>query len=191
MRGASTEVGRVRYVSSLGSRLEGRRDSSTPLRGARNDTGVGSRNDREAKECGAVKLEAEHDGAIGGQVIRHGQAKTPARLTTNGLGGCVPGEGGAEVVAVDGGGLLAACGEEKPPEEPAATAAPATPAATVETPAATPQAGPMSFRYVPDHTSGPRGEAMPWGLAQFSQTRPNVNVRFVPQSSQYEDAFAI
>ena len=91
--------------------------------------------------------------------------------------------------------LLAACGEEAAKEEPAAPAAPATSAATpapaVEARAAPPQAEPVNFRYVTDHTSGPRGAAMAWGLAKFAQTRPNVNVRFVPQPSQYEDVFAI
>ena len=90
--------------------------------------------------------------------------------------------------------LLAACGEEAAKEEPASPAAPAASAASpapVVEPAAAPQAEPVNFRYVTDHTSGPRGAAMQWGLSKFSQTRPNVNVRFVPQPSQYEDVFAI
>ena len=53
-----------------------------------------------------MELEAEDEGAIGGQVVRLGQPKTPARLTTTGLGGGGPGDGCVEVVAVDGGGLV-------------------------------------------------------------------------------------
>ena len=55
-----------------------------------------------------MELEAEDEGAIGGEVVRLGPPGTATRLTTNGLGGGGPDDGGVEVVAVDGGGLLEA-----------------------------------------------------------------------------------
>ena len=44
-----------------------------------------------------------------------------------------------------------------------------------------PQAGParsfVEIRFVTDHTAGPRGVAMKWGLAQFANRRPDIIVK--------------
>ena len=37
-----------------------------------------------------------------------------------------------------------------------------------------PVAGPVSVRFATDHTSGPRGNAMKWGMEQFSRQFPNI-----------------
>ena len=42
-----------------------------------------------------------------------------------------------------------------------------------------------------DHTSGPRGAAMRWALERFEQTNPNILIRFVPQTDDFFDVFAI
>ena len=78
----------------------------TPARLTTNGFDARSGSDFEAVEGGVVELEAEDEGAIGGQVVRLGPPGAGGRLTTNGLGGGVPGDGGVEVVAVDGGGLV-------------------------------------------------------------------------------------
>ena len=88
--------------------------------------------------------------------------------------------------------MLAACGEaevaETPAEPaPAATVAPA-PAPAAEAP---PQRRTAEIEFVHDHVSGPRGEAMMWGLENFAAQFPDIPVRFVVQPADFEDKFAI
>lgn len=90
--------------------------------------------------------------------------------------------------------MLAACGEAEVAETPAepapATAAPAT-AAPVQAAEPPPQQKAVEIEFVHDHTSGPRCEAMRWGLASFASQFPNINVRFVAQTDDFEESFAI
>ena len=88
--------------------------------------------------------------------------------------------------------VLAACGEAKEEEPPAAEAAPAAqPAPAAAATTAAPQAGRVSISYVSDHISGPRGSAMKWGLAEFAKFRPNILLKFIPQPADFIDSFAI
>ena len=77
--------------------------------------------------------------------------------------------------------VLAACGEsESDAPPPAATAAPAaaTPAmAMTEAPVMVEN---VEIRFVTDHTAGPRGAAMQWGLARFAEQRPDIFVKLEP-----------
>ena len=106
---------------------------------------------------------------------------------------------GAGAMGVGAAAVLAACGESEPEPAPApaATAAPAAPAATAapamtEAPAApAPQAEAVTVRYVSDHTSGPRGAAMQWGLREYAKSRPNINIRFEPQPADYRETFPL
>lgn len=100
---------------------------------------------------------------------------------------------GVGAIGVSGMAILAACGESEPEPAPAApaaapapaaTAAPA-PAATPAPAAAAPQPETVTLSYVGDHTSGPRGAAMQWGLKQYAALRPNIFVKFIPQPADY------
>ena len=53
------------------------------------------------------------------------------------------------------------------------------------------QLPPVTVVFVHDHTSGPRGAAMGWGLDRFAQTVPHINIKFVPQPHTYEESFSI
>ena len=53
------------------------------------------------------------------------------------------------------------------------------------------QRPPVTVVFVHDHTSGPRGAAMGWGLDRFAQTVPHINIKFVPQPHTYEESFSI
>ena len=99
--------------------------------------------------------------------------------------------------------VLAACGESEPELAPSAPAAPAgttAPAAT-DAPTMTAVAAPASrsvvvnksitIRYVSDHTSGPRGAAMQWGLREYAKQRPDIRVRFEPQPADYRETFPL
>jgi len=93
-----------------------------------------------------------------------------------------------------GAAVLAACGETKAVSTAAATAAPAekavttvapvgtaaAPAAAATAAAAAPKPGIVQIRFVTDHTAGPRGKAMQWGMAKFSELRPDVFVKLEP-----------
>ena len=41
----------------------------------------------------------------------------------------------------------------------------------------------VEIRFVTDHTAGPRGAAMQWGLAEFAKLRPDVFVKLEPAAS--------
>ena len=98
---------------------------------------------------------------------------------------------GVGAIGVSGMAILAACGESEPEPAPAEVAAPAATAAPAMTeapaPAATaaPQPETVTLSYVGDHTSGPRGAAMQWGLKQYAALRPNIFVKFIPQPADY------
>ena len=99
---------------------------------------------------------------------------------------------GGVALGATAGMMLAACGEAEVAETPAepapvATAAPA-PAPAAET---RPQKKAVEIEFVHDHVSGPRGEAMKWGLSNFASRYPDINVRFVSQPSDFVDSFAI
>ena len=85
--------------------------------------------------------------------------------------------------------MLAACGEsESEPTTVAATAAPATAAPEAAAPAAAMTEAPMvsenvEIRFVTDHTAGPRGAAMQWGLARFAEKRPDIFVKLEPAAN--------
>ncbi|MDE2897834.1 MAG: hypothetical protein OXO54_05890, partial [Chloroflexota bacterium] len=107
---------------------------------------------------------------------------------------------GAGAMSVGATAILAACGESEPEPAPAAPAAAAAPAATAapamtEAPApamtAAPQPQSVTVRYVSDHTSGPRGAAMQWGLREYAKSRPNINIRFEPQPADYRETFPL
>ena len=51
-----------------------------------------------------------------------------------------------------------------------------------------PAAGPVSVRFATDHTSGPRGNAMKWGMEQFSRQFPNIPVKIDVIGGDYFDA---
>ena len=78
--------------------------------------------------------------------------------------------------------MLAACGESESAAEPAAaapaTAAPA--AAATAAPEAMMEKENVEIRFVTDHTAGPRGAAMQWGLARFAEQRPDIFVKLEP-----------
>ena len=57
--------------------------------------------------------------------------------------------------------------------------------------AAAPQAAPVTISYVGDHTSGPRGAAMQWGLKQYASKSPNIFVKFIPQPASYAETFPL
>ena len=59
---------------------------------------------------------------------------------------------------------------------------------TKEVPA---QRGTVKIELHHDHTSGPRGAAMSWALERFAQVNPSVLIRFVPQTDDFFDVFAI
>ncbi len=99
---------------------------------------------------------------------------------------------GGVALGATAGMVLAACGEAEVAETPAepapvATAAPA-PAPAAET---RPQKKAVEIEFVHDHVSGPRGEAMKWGLSNFASRYPDIRVRFVSQPSDFVDSFAI
>ncbi|MBM4436453.1 MAG: hypothetical protein FJ029_04285 [Actinobacteria bacterium] len=108
---------------------------------------------------------------------------------------------GAGAVGAAGVAVLAACGEAQ--KAAVATAAPAAPVATEapkvvkEAPKAAaeaakaPQAGLVQVRYVSDHTSGPRGGAMQWGLAEYAKRTPSILVKFEPQPGDYKDSYPL
>ena len=99
--------------------------------------------------------------------------------------------------------MLAACGEsESAASAPAAAAATAAPAAAAPAAAAPAAAAPaaaapaaaamteapmvqenVEIRFVTDHTAGPRGAAMQWGLARFAEKRPDIFVKLEPAAS--------
>lgn len=64
---------------------------------------------------------------------------------------------------------------------------------TKEVPAAAtepaPAREPVELRFVTDHTSGPRGAAMQWGLNRFADLRPEIFVNLEPSESLI-DTFA-
>ena len=101
--------------------------------------------------------------------------------------------------------VLAACGESES-AAPAAAAPAAAPAATAAPAAASGGRRPrpqqlrprrplrprpqrwhrrenVEIRFVTDHTAGPRGAAMQWGLARFAEKRPDIFVKLEPAAN--------
>ena len=97
---------------------------------------------------------------------------------------------GAGSIGVSAAAVLAACSESEPEPAPAAAAAPAMTEALAMA-ESMPQTEPVTIRYVSDHTSGPRGAAMQWGLREYAKLRPNINVRFEPQPADYRELFPL
>ena len=80
--------------------------------------------------------------------------------------------------------VLAACGEsESDAPAPAATAAPAAATPAVAMTEAPVMMENVEIRFVTDHTAGPRGAAMQWGLARFAEKRPDVFVKLEPAAN--------
>ena len=46
-------------------------------------------------------------------------------------------------------------------------------------------------RFAHDHTSGLRGKQMAWALDKFAQVRPDIAVKFEPQSNLFHESFGI
>ena len=61
---------------------------------------------------------------------------------------------------------------------------------TVVTPEPTPARPSGNIRSVTDHTAGPRGAAMQWGLASFAEKRPDIFVKLEPAAKLF-DSLAI
>ncbi|MCY3895677.1 MAG: hypothetical protein OXG17_04310 [Chloroflexi bacterium] len=40
----------------------------------------------------------------------------------------------------------------------------------------------VKIEFATDHTSGPRGQAMSWGIERFAGLRPDIKVKFIPQN---------
>ena len=84
--------------------------------------------------------------------------------------------------------ILAACGESESAPAAAAAAAPAAAAPAAATTAmATKEVmvdrPNVEIRFVTDHTAGPRGAAMQWGLARFAEKRPDIFVKLEPAAN--------
>ncbi len=56
---------------------------------------------------------------------------------------------------------------------------------------AAPQAAPVAFEFISDHTGGPRAKSMQFALDRYKQVRPNANVVFVPNSGNIGDTIPI
>ena len=57
----------------------------------------------------------------------------------------------------------------------------------VVTPEPTPAPIYAEIRFVTDHTAGPRGASMQWGLARFAEKRPDVFVNLEPAANLIDD----
>ena len=56
---------------------------------------------------------------------------------------------------------------------------------------AAPQAVPVAFEHISDHTSGPRAQSMQWALERYAQVAPHVTVVFTPNSGNIGDTIPI
>ena len=56
---------------------------------------------------------------------------------------------------------------------------------------AAPQPKTVEFEFISDHVSGVRGKSTTWALANFQQERPDIKIKFTPQSGDFDESFAI
>ena len=49
----------------------------------------------------------------------------------------------------------------------------------------------VKIEFATDHTSGPRGKAMSWGIERFEQLRPDVKIKFIPQTNIFYEKIGI
>jgi ABC-type glycerol-3-phosphate transport system substrate-binding protein len=56
---------------------------------------------------------------------------------------------------------------------------------------AAPQVQTTNLIFAHDHTSGPRGAAMSWGLERFAAKFPNINIKFQPQDNEFYDVYGV
>ena len=108
--------------------------------------------------------------------------------------------GSAGAIGAAGVAVLAACGEGevvevvkvvtqvRQVERIVEREVPVTVEKIVMAPTASPAAEPVSVRFATDHTSGPRGNAMKWGMEQFSRQFPNIPVKIDVIGGDYFDA---
>ncbi len=61
----------------------------------------------------------------------------------------------------------------------------------VQAPAAVPERGTVEFEFISDHVSGVRGKSTTWALETFRQVRPDIKIKFTPQSGNFVESFAI
>lgn len=47
---------------------------------------------------------------------------------------------------------------------------------------AQPEQRTVKIEFATDHTSGPRGKAMSWGIERFAGLRPDIKIKFIPQN---------
>ena len=43
----------------------------------------------------------------------------------------------------------------------------------------------VKIEFATDHTSGPRGKAMQWGIERFAVERPDIKIKFIPQNHHF------
>ena len=56
---------------------------------------------------------------------------------------------------------------------------------------ATPATRTVKIEFATDHTSGPRGKAMQWGIERWESQRPDVKIKFIPQDHIFYEKIAI
>ena len=49
----------------------------------------------------------------------------------------------------------------------------------------------VKIEFATDHTSGPRGKAMSWGIERFAVERPDIKIKFIPQNHIFYEKIAI
>lgn len=56
---------------------------------------------------------------------------------------------------------------------------------------APPEQRTVKIEFATDHTSGPRGKAMQWGIERIAVERPDIKVKFIPQNHIFYEKIAI
>jgi len=56
---------------------------------------------------------------------------------------------------------------------------------------AQPEQRTVKIEFATDHTSGPRGKAMSWGIERFEGLRPDIKIKFIPQNHIFYEKIAI
>ena len=49
----------------------------------------------------------------------------------------------------------------------------------------------VKIEFATDHTSGPRGKAMSWGIKRFEQLRPDIKIKYIPQTNIFYEKIGI
>ena len=56
---------------------------------------------------------------------------------------------------------------------------------------AQPEQRTVKIEFATDHTSGPRGKAMQWGIERSAVERPDIKIKFIPQNTIFYEKIAI